>query len=546
MVELEWLEKIEKTTDTFYLRALYYFHIGDLAKSEIFCKKVLFYNKRNIQAMLLLIKINKEKKYDTVVENLLETIETIDPENEEFLFEKGIITIDKDLKSFKSTLKKMQQYYPESHRYFYMEARFSQKEKDFEKALSWINKAIYYQANNHQYINLKSEILFKLKKYEFLINLILSNKDKVPYDYYRLAFLYYMKTRKNLWKVDNLDYLEVNILSIINQCLNLNATLEIPRRFGEIMAISNTSFRSDVRKIFAPYHYERARFFHNKGYYAMARFEYINLIHLLPQEIRYRKKYALLLKDQELHASYLNQLEIVKFLEKKEDYKLDTKIELLKRKLKNSLYVKENIKNETRKDFKTRILFIAPQEDISLENPLDLAIYHNLLLGTFKSVIKFDVASCYFKDFEKEVLKKRYDFYVRYSFQLNEDRVGVDFNIFDVNTRKKLYQHQIFSSGNDKLFQLNFSAKKYFDSIIPLRGSILKTKANGDIIISLGILDGLKKDQEVLIKKKDGTFVSKAKVVTLDENIAMIELLDKSKINFVRIGFIIEESKKKK
>ena len=547
-LQLNWLIKIKQGIEIDYLKALYFYESDQIQQAERHMNSILKKDKRHIPTLLLLIDISYEKKIHSKILQYLKMIEIIDPNNQVYLYKKGLFYLDRNSREFNKVLTKLNALYSESPLYFHLNALSLQKQKLFKPALTWLNRALYYKPKNKEYRNLKAQLYFSLKEYrnliQFLQNKIISADNA---EYYYLASLHYAMAKKSNWTINDINYIKINVLPNIKNYLESESDDELVRHFGELIILSNFNYTAKERELFVPYHLSRAKFFHYRGVYQKAKSEYINTIRLAPQNIVYRRLYATLLKDIHLDNAYLDQLAIIKRLSsesKQDDYKLDTTIQLLKRKLLKALHNKENIPNDRRTSTKTRVLLIENEQTPMLNNFLQAEIYHSLLQSVFNSIHKCAVFSSKKDTQEDAIANHNIDFILTYKLSMpkRSKNIGLSIFLYDANTRKLINKKTFYASGKDKLFNINLLASQYLENIIPLKGRVLKINAK-NIVISLGVLDGIKlKDKFNIYFSPKPSDTAPIEVIALDETIALAKILDTKNINFIKINNLVKSA----
>ncbi|MCB1191296.1 MAG: tetratricopeptide repeat protein [Leptospiraceae bacterium] len=104
------------------------------------------------------------------------------------------------------------------------------------------------------------------------------------------------------------------------------------------------------------------------------------------------------------------------------------------------------------------------------------------------------------------------------NFNEGKEKLDIDFHVYDRSIGKVICNIDMMLRGKNALVELSTRVSERVVKCLPKSGNVIKIKED-EIIVNLGLVDGIKKDQ-MLIVKRNGKDISKLKIKVVDELIS--------------------------
>ena len=531
--EINYLLALTKRVDHLYLQAKLHQLKGEWEECEKVCYQMLARNRQYIPALLLLAQTHEHNKHYDLADINYKDISLINPKDRDFLIQYSLYLIKQNrLKEANSPIKLLRRLFPEHHRSLYVFSFYRFKRNQNKLALHYINKALFYKPANQDYQQLLFDIYLREKNYQAVINWLKTKKDKGDeWVFFNLAYYQFSSLKPEGFKIALAHY--PTILTNLKKSLKKNSQNEYVRFFTENFVIDNTHFNHPDRLSLANYHQNRADFLSEIGDYDLANYHYLRAVSIIPEDHLAREAYTRFLKQTKKWHDYSRQLKVVKTLTPLDSFELDTKIEIIDRKLASSLTKRRRVDISSLPLSRKKIAIFP---EIKTKDKKALYFKENVLriINDFLKYSKnFEMVPFNEKhrDKENEIL----DYYLTIDFKYSP-HVLIDFNFHDASTKLVLTNESFVRKGQYALVNILRELKTFLENIIPLRGKIIE-KLNRNLIVDLGKENNLSEGQILkVISQFNVDRYYLVKIKEMDDHISEIELLDESDLPFIRLG----------
>jgi len=320
--------------------------------------------------------------------------------------------------------------------------------------------------------------------------------------------------------------------------------------------VSKSKKLSAVRQRLSNYHYERGKLLESRNYIETAKEEYRRALILKPDSREARLSFAKIFKMQGYPIKYLTELRVLRNLGYNDTY-IGDEIEIYSNLDSESIARKWGVDQYSLERQKYRVvLFMLRSESNSTEkfHPFfekDFIKYFGDFLSAFDNIdiVKENLVRDFSEAF-RIARESDVDYFLILRYEELERSFSVHGDIYYSNTGSKLKSFEEYRTGNDRVRDAVISITKKLDAVFPIRGRIVKKEFNRGLI-DLGAMDGVKKNDELLIVKKDALSVissgmglkfkkddvlGKFRVTGVDERVAEGNIVNNSFFDMVNPG----------
>ncbi len=311
-----------------------------------------------------------------------------------------------------------------------------------------------------------------------------------------------------------------------------------------------------VRQQLSNYHYERGKLLESRNYIETAKEEYRRALILKPDSKAARLSFAKIFKMQGYPIKYLTELKVLRNLGYSDTY-INDEIEIYSNLDNESIAKKWGVNQYAldRERYNIALIMLKSESDSTEKfHPFferDFIKYFGDFISSFDNVniVKESIVENFSEAFGV-ARKAEVDYFIVLQYEELERSFSVYADVYFSGTGSKLRSFEEYRTGNDRVRDAVISITRKLDSILPLRGRIVKKEFNRGLI-DLGAMDGVKKDDELLIIKKntmsivssemglkfkESDVLGKFKITNVDERVASGNILNNSFFDMVNPG----------
>ncbi len=524
--------------------------LGEFEKARAIFNSILEREPNNINAKFGLAELdiaNGQKRL--AAERYLETLK-IAPENRKALLSLTLIYDKlKDREASSRYLELALRYHSNNPSVHLIAALHMEGEGKYDRAKKHLELALSLNPDYLDALLAITELYLREKNYskaiEFATRIV--NKDKGnELGWYLLGLAYKEK--------GDIDRSVNTFISL----LNMYPDDEVARIVLENILITNMENKNlkDIREKLSDYHYNRGKLFESRNYIETAREEYRRALILMPDSKDARFRFAKIFKMEGYPIKYLSELRVLKKLGYN-DTMINDEIEIYSNLDDASIAKKWGIDQYGLRKEQYSVVLVMLRSDMNItekKHPFfegEFIKYYSSFLKVFDNIkIADERIVKNFSEAFRIARDKGADYFFVLQYEELERSFSVDTTIYYSGTGSRLKYLEEYRTGNDRVKDAVISITKKVHRLFPLRGRILaKEFDNG--LIDLGAMDGVKKDDELLIIKRDALKITsssigvkfkkedilgKFKITEIDERVCEGRIINNSFFDMVNPG----------
>ena len=413
---------------------------------------------------------------------------------------------------------------------------------NYNASLNEIKNALYYYTNYNDAKILQANVYMALDRYNDAIAIL----EYLPESSFR-------DDTKNYY-IGNVYEKANNFPSAKNAYINylrVKPEDELGRLAYE-RVLFNTNPQADYERDRAALYYANKSSYYTRLADKVRSQAYLkHMLKLNPANTYARLMLSDVYKRMGLEEKALEELEIAKNVNptnKSIVYKYDS----YKRKLdKNIISRTWGIDNQYNVERPGFTVAIADTINIQKDSPmfLNTALYQTLsyVLPQYGRFNVVDIYNTYYseRDLYQELKRRNADYYLRGSTFSGYDNITLMLDLVDVNTERVVTNFTITTRGRDKMMTAAVMAGNVINNTVPFYSKIIKIH-NDNIYINAGKLQGLSNNMNMMIynttkaelNMTNAESIGMAKVITVDENVSLIKLIDNRALSKLNINQI--------
>lgn len=413
---------------------------------------------------------------------------------------------------------------------------------NYNASLNEIKNALYYYTNYNDAKILQANVYMALDRYNDAIAIL----EYLPESSFR-------DDTKNYY-IGNVYEKANNFPSAKNAYINylrVKPEDELGRLAYE-RVLFNTNPQADYERDRAALYYANKSSYYTRLADKVRSQAYLkHMLKLNPANTYARLMLSDVYKRMGLEEKALEELEIAKNVNptnKSIVYKYDS----YKRKLdKNIISRTWGIDNQYNVERPGFTVAIADTINIQKDSPmfLNTALYQTLsyVLPQYGRFNVVDIYNTYYseRDLYQELKRRNADYYLRGSTFSGYDNITLMLDLVDVNTERVVTNFTITTRGRDKMMTVAVMAGNVINNTVPFYSKIIKIH-NDNIYINAGKLQGLSNNMNMMIynttkaelNMTNAESIGMAKVITVDENVSLIKLIDNRALSKLNINQI--------
>lgn len=425
---------------------------------------------------------------------------------------------------------------------YYHLANYYYLNKNYNNALIEISNAFYYYTNYNQAKILQANIFLASKRYGESIGIleyIPDSEFKNNSKYYYIGNVYEEAGNYPNAKNSYINYLrskpedELGRLAYERVLLNTNPTPDYERNRAALYYGNSASYYTRLADNVRAQAYLK------------------HMLKLNPANTYARLMLSDVYRRMGLEERALEELEIAKNVNP-EDKSIVYKYDSYKRRLDKNIPSKSwGIDKQYSLEKPGYRIAITDTITAQKDSPMffNTALYQTLsyVLPQYGKFQVLDIYTNYYseRDLYKELNSKNADYYLRGSaFENNSDNFTVILDLVDVKNERVITNFTITTRGKDRIMNAAVMTGKVIDNSIPFYCKVIKIH-NDNIYINAGKLQGLTNNMNLIIHNtiyanlsNNGNAIGMAKVITADENVSLVKLIDGRALRGVNINQI--------
>lgn len=413
---------------------------------------------------------------------------------------------------------------------------------NYNASLNEIKNALYYYTNYNDAKILQANVYMALDRYNDAIAILEYLPESSFRDYTKNYYIGNVYERANNFPSAKNAYINY---------LRVKPEDELGRLAYE-RVLFNTNPQADYeRDRSALYYANKASYYTRLADKVRSQAYLKHMLKLNPANTYARLMLSDVYKRMGLEEKALEELEIAKNVNptnKSIVYKYDS----YKRKLdKNIISRTWGIDNQYNVERPGFTVAIADTINIQKDSPmfLNTALYQTLsyVLPQYGRFNVVDIYNTYYseRDLYQELKRRNADYYLRGSTFSGYDNITLMLDLVDVNTERVVTNFTITTRGRDKMMTAAVMAGNVINNTVPFYSKIIKIH-NDNIYINAGKLQGLSNNMNMMIynttkaelNMTNAESIGMAKVITVDENVSLIKLIDNRALSKLNINQI--------
>ncbi len=415
--------------------------------------------------------------------------------------------------------------FPENSTVQYTAAKHFLQEGNTARVESHARAAVSLDPENKEAVLLLTKLLMNQERYSeaaTLLESILKNDRAQPSLWYMLGETYRLSGNSK------------EALRSYSIGVGIAGNDEIIRIALENCIVKYTDVKDPVRKRYSDYHFEMGKSFEDKNYLRKAKFEYRRGLYIDPHSEKGWLLYADLLKTEGFTAKYVS---ILRETAKNgiPDTDLLDRIEIYESMMEDTVSYRWKINQFEIEKPVFRIMLYSTDEQYPASY-YNCGFYVNSYLGRIltgnERIEVLNLSEIHkYSDAFNAARRNNTDYFVKISPAEKNNVFEVDVKVYSSRTGTLLKSFSVFRTGNNRLSNALERVSYNINSIIPLRGTLLKREFN-NVLIDLGSADGVSagkvfyitKPSEKLVIGDDFNFrvnkddiIGEVKVVAVDD-----------------------------
>lgn len=425
---------------------------------------------------------------------------------------------------------------------YYHLANYYYLNKNYNNALREVSNAFYYYTNYNQAKILQANIFLASKRYGESIGIleyIPDSEFKNNSKYYYIGNVYEEAGNYPNAKNSYINYLrskpedELGRLAYERVLLNTNPTPDYERNRAALYYGNSASYYTRLADNVRAQAYLK------------------HMLKLNPANTYARLMLSDVYRRMGLEERALEELEIAKNVNP-EDKSIVYKYDSYKRRLDKNIPSKSwGIDKQYSLEKPGYRIAITDTITAQKDSPMffNTALYQTLsyVLPQYGKFQVLDIYTNYYseRDLYKELNSRNADYYLRGSaFENNLDNFTVILDLVDVKNERVITNFTITTRGKDRIMNAAVMTGKVIENSIPFYCKVIKIH-NDNIYINAGKLQGLTNNMNLIIHNtiyanlsNNGNAIGMAKVITADENVSLVKLIDGRALRGVNINQI--------
>lgn len=394
--------------------------------------------------------------------------------------------------------------------------------KSVSLAETYIRTALTLEGEHSAALKLLADILFYQKRYKETIEVC---EQRIRQN----------RNETTAWYLKGLAHAasgEVEVaLKAWNIGLKIDPQDEIMRAALELLVAEKISLEDTRREQWADYHKDKGDIFIKKYFANQAFYEYTRALAIAPEFVSARLQYANLFLERGWYESYLSQLRFIQHIGKADHFVNDT-VESYTSMLSDTVSISWDVDPFYLDKVRWKLAVFYFPEPLSFFHqgalPIVSAMIEDVLniSGNLHVDGGFEPIQSFAQAFKK-AREAKFDFFS--IVQLNQSPRGVTliFELYNAKTGNKVFETDIYRTGNDKYSSVLQKLANDIDDILPKKAKIINRRGD-TVLLDVGKKENLSKDYDIFV-------FTKGSVQLNDTNLALD--WDKSKA----IGTVVLE-----
>ena len=481
-------------TDLLNLKGRIYLNTGKLELAQDIFSNVLKLEENNIEAEFGLAELDIASGRVVNAENRYANVLLVSPESRKALL--SLVLINDSAGDFKKAeiyLRQALKYYSDNPFVRFTAADHFYKTNNIDESLFHLKTALFLQPDFLNATILLCEIYMKEKKYKNITTEI----EKILPGYDDEFLLWYMLGRS----YENLGD-SAKAVMCYSRAIAIRPDEDLSRIALENEITAKLEMNNPLRSRYADYHVDLGQKYESRNMLDKALQEYRRALVINPYSVEARLLYADIFKRKGYIERYLLILSALV------DEGLGTvdildEIEIRRSMLEQTISEKWKTDQFTiEKEFNNISIFFVDDGMNHPEGEAVIGEYMEYLLMGYENIqIDGNTGSSDFADCFRTARENHSDYFIIFRCAENNRAVSISAEIYNADTGSKLKTLQMVRTGNQMLPEAGKATAAEVHNLLPVYGKIVNRKFD-EILVNLGIKDGIKAGDELLIIKK--------------------------------------------
>ncbi len=483
--------KLKKDDPEFLnLQGFIFIGLGDISAASGIFSRVLSLRPNDIRARFGLAEIEIHTGRLSSATSLYRDALTRNPENRKALLSLAVLSHETgNTELARQYLEQALRYHGENPQVFYFAGYLAVQDGRLDEAEKYARRALSLRNGYDAARELLAIILYRSARFSEVVAV---SEERIAGDRKR-ASAWYMKT---LALEKNGAYEEA--IKAARTGLEVSPEDDILRALLELIIIEQLPFEDQRRKTWSAWHVDRAKRFQQQNLADQALFEYRSALRIYPDDAQTRYLYAKLLLAHGYPAQFLSQLEFIQSLGKSTTA-INDAVESYGRLLSTSVHRIWKIEPLYLEKGHTKIGLFYRNEASNIQHPDSERICTHMLSRSFAYNPRFVVHSAdkpvqSYSDAYRISRQRGDDYFILLTYSENERDTRLRAEVHVSSTGSLADTISVFRTGNDRFPNALRRMTQMLSTVFPLRGIII-ARHQGDAVIDIGLVDGVKKDQ---------------------------------------------------
>jgi len=308
-------------------------------------------------------------------------------------------------------------------------------------------------------------------------------------------------------------YLDNRIENAIDEMAvfyNNETSSEFERLFFELISLENRKYSTQYRKYISRYYFERGESEEIDHFYDKAVLSYRRAVSLYPESDENQSAYAGILRKKGFHARSVNILED-RLIVSPDNRELSQDFEIQNSLLPVGPALRWHVNQFSERDLGRPYLKLQTFILSELDRDYRFLLSRNLV----GNLVRYSLNHNYKLQFSNEEAEEVSDFSTAFRIARNNDmdyflvlnektkerKVSLSASLYLADTGTLVREFAVVRSGDNHMENSINYLVNLINEYLPLTGSLIR-KNNKDLLINLGTLDGVKKDDLFMVIKK--------------------------------------------
>lgn len=473
-LELNNLIQQKNDAISIYYQAVLALAEGDNNQVQVFVNKILGNNRRFLEAGLLQAYIQEESGYIQQAKNTYKTQILYHPQSARLHYMYGLYLYRTNPREVIQTLNILEQIERESPEFYHLNALFKHHKNEPDAALASIEKALHYLPSKPEYFELKKEILYKLNRIDQLISAldISATYNAPPEQLHYFAHLQSLKhSQEDYFDLANEKIADRLVIEPLKNAVLNGNDRENTRLFLEYVVLENKAINAPIRSELSGYYQSLFDLKLEQGDLPLSEWALKRALFLNPQNPEIHKSLSAMYHNQNKLQRALHHLNLYNSLIKEENYRLDTQIQLLEKRLQT------NIASRYQLDYFPRALkkfeISVPKIIYNTTQTKNSAIVLNeFMLYTLKTIERADIN--YLPEYNLSALADvDSDYFLELTLEEKQNIFSIEYKLYLAENVSLIDSGRILTDGKYRILQGSERLQKKLTESIPLSAAIV-------------------------------------------------------------------------